>query len=253
MKKTILLFLAILLIAFVLPKSSYGQTPKLIVNDLSSLSLNAGSVGEFIYLLRNGGAVGSKIDSIAFRCHQNANIWYFPTGLGHDSIYLTYKHDSLPASYYTRYTYPYLPHHNMYHLFDTTGAFNNYIDTMMLHKLTGRGYLRQNDTIYLHIPFVVINCSSGAGAKDFYRVSNTHLVDTNNESNSVNVNSGNPTLVGTVNVFDSASFCPFVRKDTAEVGFTVKNNDLTGGLPVPPYASNIRLYMYSRPESLYMP
>ncbi len=238
------LFFVFILLVFYTADAVYSQSYKLQISDMSfpkpSIVLNTGSVDEFVYTIKNK-TINSKIDSVFFRCTRNPNIIYFPVG-PQPSFYITHSQDSVPNSYYTRYTYPYPPHDRLYNL-DT--VHNNIIDTNMIKTATGKGYLKPGDSIIVHIPYFVKNCSNGAGSNIFFLDSSGRHQDSIPENTYVNVDFGKPFLVAAADTFDNATYCSSVARHTMEVKFKYTNTpSYEEGAPGNARADSLRLYLY---------
>jgi hypothetical protein len=237
MIKKLLLPLTAAVFAFQMNVAFGQQTPSLQVSDISHpspMTLNVGYSGEFVYKISNGGAFLSVINTIYFTMVPDADI------LMGDSLYLTtYHNDSVSNLFYPGCSSYGVPNHYKYKL-NLSGTT---IDSNAIYAATGKYSLGQNNFFYLHIPFRVLNCNDTGGSNIFYADSSSVLIDKTVEHAPVHINYGSPSFSITPNILDSASYCGAAHKDTAEVGFLIKNTDVTTLMPYP-YADSIRLYLY---------
>ncbi len=224
-------------------QKSYGQTARLQINNAffpPTLSLNQGGVDEFIYQIKNIGDAGSEMKGIFFSISGDPDIQFYPTS---GNVYYLTATQSVADTFFTIYTYDRIPLTHVYTLLSS-----NTIDSNAIHSLTGNYYLAQNQYLYLHIPFQLFDCNNvpGVGVTNFSIDSVNVSVDPVPAYADVNYVSGDPILTATINVFDSASYCAAIGKDTAEIGFKIQNTDPahTYTNTPKPFADSIRIYMY---------
>ncbi len=236
MKKTTLLFFTLL---FCHAITNAQNTPLLNVKDTSGpTSLRVGNVAEFVYKIENIGQDSSKLYNIWFRYSPDPDIEYYPVGA--PKYYITHSPNILPG-YYNSYTYSLpVPNYNL-------SGNPIKIDSSQIDSVNGKHYLGQDESLYLHIPFRVKNCAGPGGTNLFYWDSAGYNKDSITLHTAVNVDIGTPSMLWTTKLFDSATYCPALHKDTATVSFTITNNNSninSFNHANPPYADSLRLYLY---------